>query len=168
MPSILFICTANRFRSPLAAAIFKKYLRESNQAGDWKVSSAGTWTLPGQPVIPLVESIARGLDLDLSAHRSAVVNERLLLSHDLILVMEPGQKEALLAEFPSQGEHVYLLSQVVESKQYAIPDTFQTADQVGEVAQLLQDLLFNGYRGICVLAVYLHNLRQQTGNDRAV
>jgi len=51
----------------------------------------------------------------------------------------------------------------VERKEYAIPDTFQTPRQVERVAALLHDLLSKGYRGICVLAVYLHNLREQPG-----
>jgi len=163
MPSILFVCTANRFRSPLAAALFDKYLQDSGEEGYWQVSSAGTWAIPGEPVISLLEPVADELGLDLSGHRSSTLDERMLRYHDLILVMEPGQKEALLAEYPAQREHVYLLSQVVERKEYAIPDTFQTSRQVERVAALLQNLLSNGYRGICVLAVYLHNLREQSG-----
>jgi len=163
MPSILFVCTANRFRSPLAAALFDKLLLESNEEGFWQVSSAGTWAVPGEPVISLLEPVADQLGLDLSGHRSSTLDERMLRYHDLTLVMEPGQKEALLAEYPEQREHIYLLSQVVERKEYAVPDTFQTPGQVKRVAVLLHDLLSNGYRGICVLAVYLHNLRGQSG-----
>ena len=50
MPKVLFVCTANRFRSPLAAAIFKRFLLESQETGRWRVSSAGTWTRSGLPV----------------------------------------------------------------------------------------------------------------------
>jgi len=161
MPSILFVCTANRFRSPLAAAILKKYLLESGERGEWQVASAGTWTAPGQPAISLLEPVAGSLGLDLSLHRSVQVDGQLLAAHDLILVMEPGHKEALQVEFPALREQVYLLSDVVEGKKYAVPDTFQSEQQVTEVAMLLRSLIFNGYRRICILATYLHNLREQ-------
>ncbi|RPJ38045.1 MAG: low molecular weight phosphatase family protein, partial [Chloroflexi bacterium] len=71
MPSVLFVCMANRFRSPLAAAIFRKSLEEKGLAGSWQVGSAGTWATPGQPVIPSVLAAARELGLDLSGHRAA-------------------------------------------------------------------------------------------------
>ena len=161
MPSILFVCTANRLRSPLAVAILKKYLLESGEKGEWQVASAGTWTAPGQPVISLLAPVAQSLGLDLGLHRSIQVDGQLLAAHDLILVMEPGHKEALQVEFPSLREHIYLLSDVVEGKKYAVPDTFQSEQQVTEVAMLLRSLIFTGYRRIRILATYLHNLREQ-------
>jgi protein-tyrosine-phosphatase len=161
MPSILFVCTANRFRSPLAAAILNKYLLESGEKGEWQVASAGTWTVPGQPVISRLEPVSRSLGLELGMHRSAQVDGQLLAAYDLILVMEPGHKEALQVEFPSLREQIYLLSDVVERKKYAVPDTFRSEQQVTEVAMLLRSLIHNGYRSICILATYLHNLREQ-------
>ena len=165
MPSVLFVCTANRFRSPLAAAILEKYLRDSNEQGPWQVSSAGTWTTPGQPPVPFLKEVAGSLGFEINGHRSTPVQASLLAAQDLILVMEPGHKEALMVEFPSRGEQVYLLSQVVENKNYAIPDTFQSEAQVREVALLLKSLLFDGYRKICTLATYLHNAGAQKNRN---
>ena len=159
MPKVLFVCTANRFRSPLAAAIFKRFLLESQETGRWRVSSAGTWTRSGLPVVEHLEEVAREFKLELGTHSSYQVNERLLKEADLILTMEPGQKEALLFEFPHHSERIYLLSEVVERRQYGIPDTYGSPAEVREVAQSLQDLLFAGYRNIKVLAIALHNQR---------
>ena len=62
MPSILFVCSANRFRSPLAAGILEKALVEEEgqktsswsigKASDWTVSSAGLQAMPLLPVLP--------------------------------------------------------------------------------------------------------------------
>ena len=157
MPSILFVCTANRFRSPLAAAILSQYLSEADEHGDWQVSSAGTWTMYNQPPVPGLEQVADSLGFDVRGHRSTPVDEYLLESYDLILVMEPGQKEALTVEFPALRERVYLLSQVVDRLDYAIPDTFQTEEQIAEVASTLRAMIFKGYRNILTLATYFHN-----------
>ena len=80
MPSVLFICSANRFRSPLAAGIFQKALAEEERqrvstwsigrAGDWEVTSAGLQAAPGLPVLPDVLDAAAQLGIDLAGHWS--------------------------------------------------------------------------------------------------
>jgi protein-tyrosine-phosphatase len=160
MPSVLFVCTANRFRSPLAAAIFRKALEERNDASDsWIVGSAGTWTTPGQPVIPAVLDAARTLGIDLAKHRSAGVSAQLLSEYDLILVMQATQKEALQSEFFPLSEHIHLLSNVVEHGSYDIPDSSGSSQEVAEVSSELNELIRRGLERICVLATALHNTR---------
>jgi protein-tyrosine-phosphatase len=162
MPSILFVCTANRFRSPLAAALLMKTLEEMGIAESWRIRSAGTWATPGQSVLPSVSDAARGFGIDLSGHRSARVNRQLLSAHDLILVMQASQKEALLTEFPELGERVYLLSDVVERRSYDIPDNLETEQAAQEIGAELNALIQRGLNYICVLATYLHNTRDRS------
>jgi len=157
MPSILFVCTANRFRSPLAAAIFRQALLDAHQPGSWRVASAGSWTEPGQPAIRAVQEYVLPLGFDLSAHRSQQVTGALLASFDLVLVMEPSHKEALRFEFPALAERFHLLADVAESGVFAIPDHFRSEQQIEEVVTLLRSLLLKGYRNICTLAEELHN-----------
>jgi protein-tyrosine phosphatase len=169
MPSVIFVCRANRFRSPLAAGIFKKALQEEENnptpswtigdARSWRVGSAGTWTAPGQPALPEVYEAAKKLGVDLSNHRSIQVNEQLLLKYDLIVVMQNSQKEALQSEFPHLNEHIYLLSHVVESGSYDIPDSIGSQQEITEISAELNELIRSGLRYICVLATYLHNTR---------
>jgi len=156
MPSVLFLCTANRFRSPLAAAIFRNKLNEDGQLASWQVGSAGTWTVPGLPAIPLALLAAQQLGLDLNAHASVPVNAQMLAEHDLILVMETGHKEALASEFPFVRKRVYLLSEVVDKVAYDIPDPEQSNEEAGEIARELNDLIQRGYAQICLLAEALH------------
>lgn len=172
MPSVLFVCTANRFRSPLVAAIFKKVLIEGGtkrtstwNIGDtkaWQVGSAGTWTSPGQPALPAVLEAAKQLDIDLSAHRSVAVSERLLSDYDLILVMQESQKEALQSEFPNHRERIYHLSHVLEMGSYDIPDTFDSPEDVMQIGTEMNELIGRNYRYICVLAIALHNKRNRS------
>ena len=163
MPSVLFVCTANRFRSPLAAALFAKVLQEKGVASDWRIGSAGTWAIPRQPTIPRVLSIARRFGIDLSEHSSMIVSRRLLSEYDLILVMQASHREALLTEFPELTERIYLLSDVVEHHSYDIPDSLESEAGVLEVLTELQDLLRRGQDSICALAAYLYKIRQQAG-----
>src|SRR5512140_1684002 len=122
MPTILFVCTANRFRSPLAAACFQRELDLRKPAGDWHVLSAGMWTSDGMPAMPDAVRSASRLGLDLSRHASQAITSVLTSSADLILVMEQGQKEALQAEFPDSARKVHLLSEAATGYSYDIPD----------------------------------------------
>ena len=164
MPSILFVCTANRFRSPLAAALLKQVLAEVYGASHaWVVGSAGTWAQPGQPVVPVVLDVARHFGIDLASHRAARVSHHLLSGSDLILVMQSSQKEALQVEFPALADNIYLLSNVVERGFYDIPDLYSSEREAMEVALDLNELIRRGRERICVLAGALHNERQRMG-----
>ena len=163
MPSVLFVCTANRFRSPIAAAIFRKLLEaEPGVTESWTVASAGTWTMPGQPVIPMALEAARKLGIDLATHRSVQVSGQLLAEYDLILVMQASQKESLHSEFPNLSRHVYLFSNVVERGSYDIPDSFSSEREVVEICMELNELIQRGLPYIRVLATALHNQRHRT------
>jgi protein-tyrosine-phosphatase len=159
MPSVLFVCTANRFRSPLAAACFRKALEEEHHemAVPWIVGSAGTWATPGQPVIPPVLVAAQKLGLDLAQHRSARVSRQLLAEYDLILVMQASQKEALQSEFPELSDFIYLFSHVVERGSYDIPDALDSDQDVVTVGLEMDALVRRGLIYMCVLATALHN-----------
>ena len=163
MPSILFVCTANRFRSPLAAALFRQVLAEVHGASHpWLVGSAGTWTHTGQPVLPVVLEVARHFGIDLAYHRSSRVSRPLLSQYDLILTMQASQKEALQTEFPDLADSIYLLSDVVERGSYDIPDLHHSAQEAMGVGLELNELLRRGRQRICVLAVALYNARHPT------
>jgi protein-tyrosine phosphatase len=113
MPSVLFVCTANICRSPLAMALFRHRLEQQGELPGWRIESAGTWAMEGEP--PALKSIMllgrRGINL--RSHRSRTVSRELLQSFDLILTMERGHKEALRAEFPEIASRTFLLTEMV-------------------------------------------------------
>ena len=111
MPEILFVCTANQFRSPIASAYFQKKLTESGITDNWKISSAGTWTENGLPACVEAKNAASQIGLDISRHSTREVNSEVLSKADLIVTMEQGHKEALAAEFPQCKDRIILLCQ---------------------------------------------------------
>ena len=169
MPSVLFVCTANRFRSPLAEGIFRKALAEHEKEKttpweigkvlDWEAGSAGTWAIPGLPALPHVVEAARQLGIDLSSHCSQRVSEELLARYDLILVVQEAHREMLVAEFPQFKDQIYLLSQVVNHDAYDFPDTHESLQGVMQVSVVMNDLIRRNLHYICVLAIALHNKR---------
>ncbi len=162
MPSVLFVCTANRFRSPLAAAAFQKTLGDEGMEG-WQVGSAGTWTDAGLPAAREAAQAARQIGISLDDHASCLVNGALLSGYDLILVMEVGQKEALEYEFPAVKNKVFLLSEVVDGLQYDIPDPSSTVESSPqEIANEVCHLVWKGFCSICSQADRLARARNST------
>jgi protein-tyrosine-phosphatase len=149
MKRILFICTANQIRSPLAAAAFQALARERGQAAEWQVSSAGTWAEAGFPASERAKEAARKLGFEaLEAHRSRPVSPALLESADLVIVMERNQKEALSAEFPAQAGKIHLLAAFAPGPGYDIPDPGLGQVDAEDVAREIGAILRRGYAKI--------------------
>lgn len=82
---VLVVCTANICRSPMAAALLG---RAAADAGvPVTVSSAG-FLFDGRPASDTTMKVMRDHDLDLSAHRSRIVDDEILAGVDLVLTME--------------------------------------------------------------------------------
>ncbi len=143
--SVLFVCTANICRSPMAAVLFRQYLKKTQVDWmDWRIDLAGTWASDGEQASnnSCVVMARRGLDI--SRHRSKTVTYELLELFDLILTMEPGHKEALQVEFPTVASRVFLLSEM-QGLAAPIWDPFGEPVESYEVtAQTMEKLLAKG------------------------
>ncbi|MFN8488760.1 MAG: hypothetical protein U0350_14255 [Caldilineaceae bacterium] len=113
MPGILFVCTGNQCRSPVAEVLFKRQIEHSAALRDWRIESAGTWAYTGNAAHPQMRQAAQEVGLDLRQHRARRIEDvPALAAFDLILVMERSHKEALQAEFPALRQRIYLLSEL--------------------------------------------------------
>jgi protein-tyrosine phosphatase len=121
VPLILFVCTGNQIRSPIAAAIFERHLAESGMKDSLRVESAGTWTVPGR-FDSRARLAARRMGLEIDDHRSRSIERDILLEAKLVIVMEQGHKEALEIEYPQVRGNIELLSQLAGEQPYNIPD----------------------------------------------
>lgn len=97
MTSLLFVCTGNTCRSPLAEALMR--LEAEARGAEVTVSSAGIFAADGASAsLPSVRAAARR-GADLGAHRSRPLGPEALESADLVLVMTPSHLRALGIEY---------------------------------------------------------------------
>lgn len=89
---LLFVCTGNTCRSPLAEVIARRYVQESGGPAI-TVGSAGTGAWPDSPASDGSLLVALEHGLDLSRHRSRVLSEELVREADLVLTMGPQHRE---------------------------------------------------------------------------
>lgn len=94
MKKIMFICSGNTCRSPLAEGLFKKYLKENNIT-DIEVGSAGVGAFPGDGVSINSILVASHREVDISDHRAKNINPEHLLTTDLFFCMSDSHKQVL-------------------------------------------------------------------------
>ena len=110
---ILFVCTGNTCRSPLAEAIARKIAIERGLQ-DVEAISAGTSAHDGSPASDGALLVGIERTMDLGHHRSQTLTRALVRDADLILAMGPhhleriealggGGRAHLLSEFASHG-----------------------------------------------------------------
>ena len=150
MTMIVFVCRANRFRSPLAAACFRKELVARGMGDDWRVVSAGIGGTGRLPAVSMAVDEASRRGMDISEHASQGVHEEEMSAADLVIVMEKGQKNLLQTAFPGSASKVYLLSEVTTGKDFDIPDP-GPATSAADVTNAIERLIHNGFDRICAL-----------------
>jgi protein-tyrosine phosphatase len=120
---ILFVCTGNTCRSPLAEAIGRKLAAERG-IDDVTVSSAGTGAVPGAPASDGALLIGVEMQMDLTGHRARTLTSEIVRDSDLILTMS-GSHLDLVKALGGEGK-AFLLDEYAskgESRQ-AVPDPF--------------------------------------------
>lgn len=142
-PLILFVCTGNLCRSPMAAALFQEHAK---RAGDsFQVESAGTWGVDGEPASALAVEVMAERGLSLDAHIARTITREMLDRADLVIVMTRGHRDALAAEFHTARSKIHLMSQL-NGIEYDIADPYGKPRSAYEIcANDLDQLLHQGY-----------------------
>ena len=115
---VLFVCTGNTCRSPMAAAALNQELGPEAVRAD--VRSAGTAAWEGQPASDGARQVAARNGVDLSAHRSQRATVDGVKSADLILAMEPEHARAVLG-MGADPKRVHVLSEWPEGGAGELP-----------------------------------------------
>lgn len=110
MEKVLFVCTGNTCRSPMARAIFDGVaLQEGVEAA---ADCAGVAALPGQPVSFFAVQAVREKGFQASGV-SKQVNDKLVAEAGLILTMTASHKRAMLTQFPHASHRIMTLKEYV-------------------------------------------------------
>jgi protein-tyrosine phosphatase len=106
MPTLLFVCTGNLCRSPMAATVARNVLAGRAEAVD--VISAGLLR-PGEPATDEAVRVMERRGLDLRAHRSRRVGDALVPAPDLILGMARQHARAVVDVIPGLFPRTFTL-----------------------------------------------------------
>jgi protein-tyrosine-phosphatase len=151
---ILFVCSGNTCRSPLAEAIARRALAEEGLDG-FHVSSAGAFAADGGRASAGSLEAARAAGLDLEAFVSRALSAELVENADLILVMEPAHRSAVLGLSPQADTKTLLLGELAgeEGPQAAVPDPFGgSAEAYQRTYRRLEELIHAGLGRVAEMA----------------
>src|SRR2546426_7056020 len=106
MKTILFVCTGNVCRSPMAEGLFRQAVKGR---GDFCVLSAGVGAIDGQPPSAYAVQALRELGIDISPQRSRMLTAELVNQADYIFGMTHGHVDAINLLYPQAIEKTFLL-----------------------------------------------------------
>jgi protein-tyrosine-phosphatase len=148
MMRILFVCTGNTCRSPMAAAIARKIAADRGLT-DVEVASAGTTAWDGQPATDGAILVCIERQLDVGSHRSRTLTREMVEAQDLILAMGSHHRDR--AEALGGAGKTFLLtmyaSHGADDRSIADPfggdlETYRaTADELEEAVRRVVDRL---------------------------
>lgn len=112
MKTVLFVCTGNVCRSPMAEGLFKQTVRGR---GDYRVVSAGVGAVDGQPASDHAVRALREIGIDIRGHRSQHLTADLVNEADYIFGMTHSHVDAIMLLYPQAAEKTFLLREFDET-----------------------------------------------------
>ena len=112
MKTILFVCTGNVCRSPMAEGIFRQAVQGQ---GDYRVTSAGLGAAEGSPPSAYAVQAVKELGIDISGLRSRMLTADLVDQADYIFGMTHSHIDTVKVLYPQAEEKTFLLREFDET-----------------------------------------------------
>src|SRR3954447_5901088 len=112
MKTILFVCTGNICRSPMAEGLFRHAVKGRS---DFRVISAGVGAVDGLPPSEHAVRALKELGIDIGKQRSHMLTAELVQQADYIFGMTHSHVDAITMLYPQAAEKTFLLREFDET-----------------------------------------------------
>ncbi len=150
--SILFVCTGNLCRSPMAEYLLRHHLGRDSS---WKVGSAGTYAIEGAPASRQAVAVLRDMGIDLTPHRSRELRRDLVESSRMVVAMTTAHADEIKRRFPDASAKVVLLKSFDKGSRSG-----DIHDPIGESKEVYGNICREIDEALLDLILYLRSQRQ--------
>src|ERR1041385_4649234 len=157
MKTILFVCTGNVCRSPMAEGLFRHATAGRNT---YRALSAGLGALDGQPPSTYAVQAMNEIGLDISQQRSRMLTADLVRSADYIFGMTHSHVDSVMLLYPQMAEKVFLLREFDETLD---PFEKDISDPIGGSYEVYVNCRDQIEQGIASLLRYLDQVEAASG-----
>jgi RpiB/LacA/LacB family sugar-phosphate isomerase len=149
MKTILFLCTGNVCRSPMAEGLFRHAVKGR---GDFRVLSAGLGALDGQPPTHHSVQAMKEIGIDIASQRSRALTAELVRSADYIFGMTHSHVDTVALLYPQMAEKTFLLREFDETLE---PYEKDISDPIGSPYQVYAECRDQIEQGIVTLLKFM-------------
>lgn len=153
MKKVVFVCTGNTCRSPMAEALLKDMLKERGLEEEILVGSAGIYAFEGDGASPqAIEVMKKEYGIDLTKHRAKVLDDRDIEEASLVLAMTNHHKQMITDIYPD-SDKVYLLKEYAGTEEISdVIDPFgQDYNTYKRCANELEELVVEVIDRFCTI-----------------
>jgi glycine hydroxymethyltransferase len=151
MKTILFLCTGNICRSPMAEGLFRHAVKGR---GEFRVLSAGLGAMDGQAPTHHSVQAMREIAIDISHQRSRILTADLVRSADYIFGMTHSHVDTVTLLYPQMAEKTFLLREFDETLE---PYEKDISDPIGCSYQVYVECRDQIEQGVATLVKFMEH-----------
>jgi protein-tyrosine phosphatase len=152
MSMILFVCTGNLCRSPMAVGLLRQRLAEKDPDTRHRVMSAGVWAVDGRPASENAIAVMAERGIDISEHIAHTITAEDVAEADLILVMSREHEQMIQNTWPQYTWKIRRLSEMVRKRQDIQDPYTRPIEEYRNCADTISDYIDRGLQRILELA----------------
>lgn len=117
MIKIMFVCTGNICRSPMAHHYMQKRVKDLNIEDNFLISSCGVYACTGEKATQNAIFVMKEYDVDMENHRATNIADTNIEDYDYIITLTTRHKEQIRYFYPKLGNNIYTLREFVDNNE---------------------------------------------------
>jgi protein-tyrosine phosphatase len=151
MSVILFVCTGNICRSPMAVGLLRQRLSQEGMASRFQVFSAGVWAVDNHPASDKAIAVMAERGIDITDHIAHTITYDDMVESELILVMSREHSDVIRNTWPQYAWKVHRLSEMADKRKDVQDPYGSTIREYRACADTLSAYIDQGFERILEL-----------------